>query len=204
MSQQVGSNILVTEPTVGGTHKSVMKLLIGSGNEGLLFVTTSQTGRETIDLFEDCGGRYTKNRMAVVDASEEGRESVPLNIRTVSRPSNLTGINILYSSLYEQLQSSGIARVRTGFYDLSSLLTYNGDVRTIFRFLHTLTGRIKTSEGLGIFVIDPETQSEQTLRSLMQPFDGRGDTQVSDETADRHPGRRRRHRGVRTHDQGVR
>jgi hypothetical protein len=175
-----GTNLLVMEPTVGGTQKTALKLLDGVEDEGVLFITTNKTGRETIDLFEDCGGRYTKNRMAVIDCSEGGRESVPLNIRTVSSLRDMTGIGILFSSLYEQLHGSQIHQVRTGFYSLSTLLTYVEDFRPIFRFIHTMTGRITTADGLGIFALDPETQDDRTIRSLDQPFDGRVDVRQSD------------------------
>lgn len=176
-----GTNVLVMEPIVGGTQKFAMQLLNGDEDEGLLFLTTNNTGREIIDLFEDCGGRYTKNRMAVIDCSETGRESAPLNIRTVTSPSDLTGIGILYSSLYEQLYGSQIRQVRTGFYSLSTLLMYVDDFRPIYRFLHTMTGRIQTADGVGVFALDPETEDDSTIRSLSQPFDGRIDVRISDD-----------------------
>jgi hypothetical protein len=176
-----GTNLLVMEPSVGGTQKTALKLLDGEEDEGVLFITTSNSGRETIDLFEDCGGRYSKNRMAVIDCSEGGRESAPLNIRTVSSLRDITGIGILFSSLYEQLHGSQILQVRTGFYSLSTLLTYVEDFRPIFRFLHTITGRITTADGLGLFALDPETQDDKTIKSLSQPFDGRVDVRRSDD-----------------------
>lgn len=168
-----GTNLFVTEPRVGGTHQAVQSLLVGANYEATVFVTTENTGREMIDLFEDSGGRYVKNRMAVIDCSENGRESASLNIKTVSSPGDLTGVGMEFSSLYDQLLSSEIERVRTGFHSIDPLLLYAEDFRKVCRFLNSVTGRISVAGGLGVFVIDPETQAEQTIRSLQEPFDGR-------------------------------
>lgn len=180
-----GTNLLVTEPKVGGSHSVVPSLLIGANYEATVFLTTESTGREMIDRFEDCGGRYMKNRMAVIDCTEEGRESGALNIKTTNSPSDLTGIGMEFSSLYDQLLSSEIEWVRTGFYSLGPLLLYTEDFRKVYRFLNTITGRIEVAEGLGIFVLDPETQDEQTIRSLEEPFDGRVDIRAVDADAGR-------------------
>lgn len=177
---QPGTNLLVTEPAVGGSQRVVPSLLIGADYEATIFITTENTGREMIDLFEDSGGRYMKNRMAVIDCSEGGRESAPLNIKTVTSPGDLTGIGMEFSSLYDQLLSSEIEWVRTGLDSLSPLLLYTDEFDKIFRFLNTVTGRINVAGGLGVFALDPETQQEQTMRSLEEPFDGRVDIRAVD------------------------
>lgn len=179
-----GTNLLVLQRAVGSTHRPVMRLLDGDENEGLLFVTTAQTGRDTIDRFEECNTRYAKNRMAVIDCSEDARESAALNIRTVSSPGDLTGINVLYSSLYEQLYSSDILRVRTGFFTLLPLLMDVDDFRQIYRFIRTTTGRIESADGLGIFVLDPETVDEKTRHALGETFDGALDVRAVEGTDD--------------------
>lgn len=173
-----GTNVLVTEPRAEGNHRVAPSLLIGSEFEATVFVTTGCTGREMIDRFEDSGGRYMKNRMAVIDCSESGTESLSLNIKTVSSPGDLTGMAMQFSSLYDQLLSSQIEWVRTGFHSLCPLLRYTEGFPSVYRFLHTVTGRITVAGGLGVFALDPETQDEQTIRSLEQPFDGRIDVRA--------------------------
>lgn len=178
-----GTNLLVTEPAVDGRHNAVLSLLTGAEFEGTLFLTTEQTGRETIDVFEDCGGRYTKNRMAVIDSSGDGRASPPLNIRTVGA-ADLLSLSLEFASLYEQLNSSEIHRVRTALYSLTPLLEQRDNFTALYRFVHTVTGRIDAAGGLGVFVIDPESHTEATVRSLEQPFDGRVDIRDVDPEAD--------------------
>lgn len=176
-----GTNVLVMEPSVGGSQRLATTLLSGSDDEGALFVTTSQMGEEIITLFENCGGTYDTHCMAVIDCTEGSTESEQLNVRAISNPSDLTGIGILYSSLYEKLYTSDIKQVRTGFFSLSPLLLYVEDFRPVYRFLHTLTGRVSTANGLGIFALDPETQDEQTVKTVGQAFDGRIDVRRTDE-----------------------
>jgi hypothetical protein len=178
-----GTNLLVTEPTVGGQHKTVLSLLSGPRSEGALFIATRETGAETISLFEGCGGQYDENRMAIIDCSEGGVAAPEHNITTLQSPGDLTGIGIGYSELYEGLYESGFERVRTGLVDLSALILYVEDFRKIHKFLHTMTGRISRAGGLGVFVIDPETQDEQTIRSLEQTFDAGIDISVLDAQA---------------------
>ena len=178
-----GTSVLVTEPAIAGTHRSVLSLLIGSEFEGTLFLTTGLTGREVLRIFEDCGGRYTKNRMAVIDSSEDGSEAPSLNIRSADGPGDLLGITLEFSSLYEQLNSSNIRRVRTGCYSLTPVVEAVDDFSALYRFLHTVTGRIESAGGLGLFVVDPEQHSEATIRSLEQPFEGRIDIHAVDPDA---------------------
>lgn len=175
-----GTNLLVTEPIVGGQHKTALSLLCGPRTEGTLFVTTKKTGQETITIFQDCGGTYDDNRMAVIDCSESGTDAPANNITTLQSPADLTGIGMAFSELYEELYTGGFQHVRTGVYDLSALILYAEDFRTINRFLHTVTGRISRAGGLGVFVIDPVTQDEQTIRSLEQAFDAGVDIDVVD------------------------
>jgi hypothetical protein len=90
----------------------------------------------------------------------------------VSAPGDLTGIGIAFSSLYEQLYDGGVERVRTGLYTLAPLLMFVDEVQPLYRFLHTVTGRIRSAGGLGVAAMDPQTEDETTVRTLLQPFDG--------------------------------
>lgn len=167
-----GTSLLVTGPSLGGTRGLVMELLACREGEGLILVTTDLGGAEAIDAFEGGGCAYDTARMAVVDCTADSRESGGRNIHAVSAPGDLTGIGIAFSSLYEQLYEGGVERVRTGLYTLAPLLMFVDEVQPLYRFLHTVTGRIRTAGGLGVAAIDPETQDETTIRTLSQPFDG--------------------------------
>jgi len=167
-----GTNLLVTGPAMGGLRELLMRLLACESEEGLLVLALDVDGTETIDDYEHTGVLYDTSRMAVIDCTQGGREDDGRNIYSVSTPSDLTGMGIQFSSLYEQLYHAGFERVRTGLYTISTLFMYSDEVQPLYRFLHTLTGRVRTADGLGISAVDPETMADQTYHTLSQPFDG--------------------------------
>lgn len=183
---EAGTTLLVTEPKLGGTHSVVPTLLVGADYEATVFVTADQTGREIIDIYEDNGGRYMKNRMAVIDCTESGRDSASLNIKTVASPSDLTGIGMEFSSLYDQLLGSDIDWVRTGFQGLGPLVLAVEDFRSVYRFINSVSGRIETAGGLGLFALDPRSQDERTIESLQEAFDGRIQIRATGDDGGRH------------------
>jgi len=166
-----GTNLLVTGPTLDGLRELVTRLLVCRNSEGLLLLSTDTDGPGVISAYEAAGCSYEPDRMAVVDCTEESVVDEARNVYCVSDPGDLTGMGIVFSSLYEQLYDAGIERVRTGVFSLSTLVMYVDDIQPLYRFLHTLTGRIRRADGLGVCAVDPETQEEMTLSALSQPFD---------------------------------
>jgi hypothetical protein len=166
-----GTNLLVTGPSLGGTRDLVMRLLTCQSREGLLLLTTDIGAEEAIEDYQSGGCQYDTARMAVVDCTGNSQDDDDRNVHSVSAPSDLTGMGIVFSSLYEQLYDAGIERVRTGLYTLAPLVMYAENIQPLYRFLHTLTGRIRTADGLGVSAVDPEAQDEKTVRTLTQPFD---------------------------------
>ena len=63
--------------------------------------------------------------------------------------------------------------------DEVTLLAYVDDFTSVFRFLNTTTGRIRSAGGLGIFVLDPDAQDQQTNHTLARAFDGRVEVRES-------------------------
>jgi hypothetical protein len=168
-----GTNVVVTGPNIGPTPDCLLQLLVGGDSEGGLLVTSNRDGQEIIADYERRGGEYDPGRMAVIDCSEGGQEDEEYNIRTVSSPSDLTGVGITFSSLYETLYKAGFERVRLGMLTITPLVMYVDDIQPVYRFLHTVTGRVRTADGFGAYAIDPAAMDEQTFRVVTQPFDGR-------------------------------
>jgi hypothetical protein len=166
-----GTNLLVTGPSLGGTRDLVMRLLTCGAGEGLLLLTTDLGGQDAIANYEASGTTYVTSRMAVVDCTQDSQDDDGRNIHAVSTPSDLTGLGIVFSSLYEQLYGAGIEKVRTGLYTLAPLIMYAEEIQPLYRFLHTVTGRIRTANGLGVSAIDPNAQDTETFHTLTQPFD---------------------------------
>ncbi|MDX1745535.1 MAG: hypothetical protein R3324_06325 [Halobacteriales archaeon] len=152
---------------------SVLSAGIADG-DGLLIVTTNRNSGAIIDDFEERAGS-APNNLYIVDAVSEqqgDRGSLPPErVRNVSSPGDLTGIGIAVSEHFQDLVAGDTDRTRLGFYSLSTLLMY-ADIEGVFRFLHVLTGRVTSIQGLGLFAIDPTTHDESTINTLKQLFDG--------------------------------
>ena len=167
-----GTNVLVTGPSLGGLRQLTLRLLAGPPEEGVLLVTADVSASEAVADFRAVGGDADPSRMSFIDCAQESGDTESERVHGVTTPADLTGIGMSFSSLYERLYADGTARVRTGFYTLGPLLMYAEDVRPVYRFLHTVTGRIEAADGLGICAVDPTAQDERTIGSVAQAFDG--------------------------------
>lgn len=176
---EAGTNLLVAGAIHSGVREFVYRMVASGGHdEGKILVTTDRNGGEALEGYVDCGGDRNPDRLGVVDCSEGG-ESDDL-VRRVENPAELTGIGIEFSSLYQHLYDCGARRVRTGVVTLSPLVVYAEDIRPVYRFLHTLNGRVRTADGLNACVVDPTAVDDRTLSSIQQAFDGRIDFRAGD------------------------
>ena len=168
-----GTNLLVTGPALGGIRTLLLRMLLRGGRrEGARFITADTDGPTTLSDYAALGGDCDPTRVGVVDCTETGVDDADHNVHAVGSPNDLTGVGIEFSSLYEALYANGAERVRTGVYTLSPFVVYSS-VKPVYRFLHTLTGRIRTADGLGVCAIDPAAVETETLTSIAQAFDGR-------------------------------
>jgi hypothetical protein len=173
-----GTNLLLAGPTLGGTRELLLRMLLGE--DGVVIITADSSARKTLAEFERVGGTVERDRTRVVSCTQEGGEDLGPAVSSVGSPGDLTGIGIEYSGQYEQVYARGYDTVRTGIYTLTPLLVYSDDVRPVFRFINTVTSRIRTADGLGICAIDPSAHEEQVVNSIAQPFDGRIDVRERD------------------------
>jgi KaiC/GvpD/RAD55 family RecA-like ATPase len=165
-----GTNVLVTGPPLTGKRSIALRILssgIDTG-DGAVAVTTKD-GADTIlrELPDDAD-------VGVVDCvtKQRGVGAVEENprIKYASSPVDMTGIGIKLSEfLQEFYDARGLARNRVLLHSISTLLMYS-DLQTVFRFLHVFTGRIQSTEALGIYVIDSTSHDDQTMNTLKQLF----------------------------------
>jgi len=173
-----GTNLLLTGPTLEGARELLLRLLLGE--DGVVIITADTSARKVLRAFEDVGGRIDPDRVRVVSCTQERDNDLGDCVTSVGSPGDLTGIGIEYSGQYEQVYARGYDTVRTGIYTLTPLLVYSEDVRPVFRFVNTVTSRIRTADGLGVCAIDPSAHDEQVVNSIAQPFDARVDVREID------------------------
>lgn len=176
-----GTNLLVADTSMSGEAGFVAEVVSEGveNGEGTVYVTTDDTA-------EECLGRYDAagtDRFGVVDCvtgsheTEEPHEMVEF----ADSPSDMTGIGVKVSSLLKEFREErGIERNRVFLDSVSTLLMYS-DLETVFRFLHVFTGRIRSIDALGVFVIDPDMHDEKEYSTMRQLFDGVVEVEEDDE-----------------------
>ena len=101
------------------------------------------------------------------------------NIKRASSPVDLTGIGVKISQFFEEfLMKKSMQRTRLCINSLSTIIMYS-NIRTVFRFLHVFTGRVKAANALGIYVVESEMHDPQTIATLKQLFDGMNEIKAS-------------------------
>lgn len=183
-----GTNVMVSGPAFGPAE-DFARLMVTAGtdyDDGMLFISTNKTAKKFLGDCQRTRPNFDASRVGVIDCS--GQEMLRLDssaqIKYVSTQGDLTGIGMkfsaLYQSIYEHLSHGGI---RTGLISLSSLTMYV-DFRKLFRFTQTLSSRIDSAGGLGVFLIDPTAHDDQTISTLQQAVDGEISVRETDGDAD--------------------
>ena len=178
-----GSSVLVAASDRAGSRLARRLVLAGDDHgEGMVVVSTGSSGRQVV---EDCLAAepdLDTGRLGVVDASgaEDIETETDARLGAVSSTGDLTGVSIEFSRVYSALYEAGVERIRTCFDSVSMLLMYT-DFRTITRFVHTMTGRVSKTRGLGVFVLDPAMHEPQVVQTLARLCDARIDLQRTED-----------------------
>ncbi|WP_323676592.1 recombinase RecA [Halorubellus sp. PRR65] len=183
-----GTNLLVMGPPMTGKYDLLCEVLADGheqGDAGLVVTTQHSADR----LRGDIGERLPDDadpQLGIVDCvSQErgvGQEEHPLT-RYVSSPGDFTGIGMASSKLLEQFANQGY-QTRVALDSISQLLMY-ADVKTVFRFLHILTGRISAADALGFGTLDADAHDDQTVNTIRQLFDGLVETRTGEHGRER-------------------
>jgi KaiC/GvpD/RAD55 family RecA-like ATPase len=174
---EAGSTVFVSGEGFSSAADLARSMVVDSTaeGEGALFISTNQTCGKLLDNCRRARPGLDASRMGIIDCTGQdiGQAELPAQVRYVSTQSDLTGIGMKFSALYESLYAGAEGgRVRTGLLSLSSLCMYV-DLRKLFRFAQTLSGRIDSAGGLGVMLIDPTTHETQTINTLSQVADGK-------------------------------
>lgn len=172
-----GSNIMMLGPPMSG-KEDIINTIVYNGikkNDSAIVVSTHESGERVFDWFERNNLDISDANIGVVDCVTKtfGMGAADTkNIKRVSSPVDLTGIGVKISQFFEEfLVRKNIPNTRFCINSLSTILMYS-NIKTVFRFIHVFTGRIKAANALGIYVIEDEIHDPQTIATLKQLFDG--------------------------------
>lgn len=169
-----GSNLLV----VGGSSedkdrvgRAAIENAVSEG-DAVIRVSTRYTTEELLDRYEELN--FDETKFGVVDSVSHsvGEESAETEtVKHTSSPSDITGIGIKVSDLIELFQENpDVDRTVLYMDSISTLLMYS-ELQTVFRFLHVLTGRVRSIEGMALYTMDPDMHDERDYSTLVQLFD---------------------------------
>ncbi len=170
------SNVLLLVPSLGNRgRQACLKLLTRTppSETNVLTVTYTNTGREWVNFWQDHAGTPPVRGGVVTAGQGEGTVDNPSwAVKTVENPSDLTGIGIELSELLSTMAKAADddEEIAFCFDSVTSLLQY-ADLQRAFRFLHVVTGRVKTVDGTGYYRLDPDAHDRQTLATLKGLFD---------------------------------
>lgn len=171
------SNVLLLAPSIGSVESDACHTLLGQTppeSTNVLGVTFTQTPAERVERWQEhADGPPARGGIVAVGQTGSDVDEHAWAIKEVENPTDLTGVGIELSELL-----SGMAAVAEEenetivacFDSVTSLLQY-ADLQRTFRFLHVVTGRIKSVDGLGHFHVDPAAHSEQDLATIRGLFD---------------------------------
>ena len=107
-------------------------------------------------------------RSAAAAGGRAAGRTLPL-VAAVSDPTDLTGLGIRMSEYLEAWAGNG-RRTVIWFDSVTTLLQFV-DLDRAYRFLHVLSGRVKSVDGRGYYLLDPSAHDDRTIAVLQELAD---------------------------------
>lgn len=170
------SNVLLLAPSLGGQGSDVCLDIISQtppSETNVLTITYTDTPQEWVqDWLDHASVSPVRGGIVSVGQADATVDDPSWAVKTVENPSDLTGIGIELSELLSGMATAASEdeHIAVCFNGITSLLQY-ADLQRAFRFLHVVTGRVKTVGGVGHYHLDPEAHDPQTLATLKGLFD---------------------------------
>jgi len=172
---QPGTNLLVKGPPMIGKQDLALELLAKGfdDGDGILCVTTNDSATALIDSLSQREESLDRRQMGIISCSgqEPSQTSDSIDTEFVSSPSDLTGISIGTVKIMKSFSNRNISSIRHGVLSVSTLQQYL-DTKSVFKFLHIYTSRVRDTDGLGVFTLHSSTQNDEVVNTLSSEFDG--------------------------------
>jgi hypothetical protein len=170
-----GTSVLLTGPSTR-TRSRLLDAVAPEPDERAI-VITMDTGAETV--VQELERRGTdRDRIGIIDCTNTESDLPDVPVRNLNSPGDLTGISLEFAKLLDQDSENETIRARVGVASISTALMYT-ELRTMFRFLHVFTARIRSGRMFGIFSMDPTMHEEKAHNTIRAVFDS--EAELSDE-----------------------
>lgn len=148
--------------------------------EDVLYVTFVDTPDHRLDEWRRRFGNDRPANMGFVSVGDPMRSAATtmtddgsggeVTVRTLSNPGDLTDLGIQISLYLSEWEGDGHRTVLC-VDSITTLLQY-ADLQRVFRFLHVIIGRIRSTESVAHYHADPTAHDPQALNTLKTLFDG--------------------------------
>ena len=162
-----GVSLLLTGPTPA-TNKGLLDIMVPDDGERAIIITMN-TGAETIVKELERRGA-DRSRLGIIDCTNAESDVKDVPVRNLNSPGDLTGISLEFAKLIGQDSNKESVRARVGIASVSTALMYT-ELRTMFRFLHVFTARIRSGGMFGAFSLDPTMHEEKAHNTIRAAFD---------------------------------
>ncbi|HLB69716.1 MAG: recombinase RecA [Candidatus Methanoperedens sp.] len=173
-----GSNILLIGPPMSGKNVILNHMMYNSASKhenAVISVNTYEPGTRVLEWFRENKLNLPASRIGIVDCTTRmigGEADEDEIIKIANSPVDLTLIGIKISQLFDRFFiRKNVKNIQLNINSLSALLMYS-NIKTVFKFLHVFTGRIKAMRGLGIYVMESGVHDILAVGTLNQLFDG--------------------------------
>lgn len=139
------------------------------GPLAVLGVTLADSPEQWVERWVERFGDRTATLAVVTSGDAAAAERGRVTVRTVSSPSDLTGLGIHIGNFVAE-HTDRDPHVVVLFDSLTVLLQY-APVNTVYRFLNVITTRLHAAGVTAVFHLDPATQDERTVASVNAVFD---------------------------------
>lgn len=176
------ANVLLLGPLLGPADYDLctsMTTALAGDTDNLLLVTLTESPDDRLTVFQGYLDRFPERTVVlnVGDSTRSGTtETVSVGdggtvrIQTISDPTDLMRIGIATSRLLSEWDDSG-GTTAVCFHSLTALLQYADDPKIVFRFVHTLLGRLESAGARAHFHMDSNAHDGQTIGTFRPIFD---------------------------------
>lgn len=177
------SNILLLAPPFSDAERLAYALVRPVDNDHTVVIATDEDAPGISAIFGEGSGNLwvldciTKSMVPGATDTEQ--------VKYVGSPADLTGMGIKFTKILDSVQRAGVAegtgsgQVRVCVNSLSSFLIYT-KLEAIYRFFHIFSARIRRMNGIGIYLLNPESVDEKTVSTLKQLMTGIIEVKVCD------------------------
>ena len=163
------------DPGTDDACASLLSLAPGRGRDRVLAISFTKTADDRLATWEASSAGHVPEKVGVVGGPEAvpsepscPRHDADVSIATVDHPGNLTQLGVAISEYLDAWDDGdGMA---VCFHSLTTLLQY-ADRDCVFRFLNVLTRELADVDAVAHFHMDPCAHDEETVATLISPFD---------------------------------